>query len=361
MRGLLIACIVLAACGTNPVPADTDTSPSAGALAADLPSSTPETQGYSSAKLATLKPYLESIHSPAGMVVVHGHVIYTWGDVTEKMQIHSIRKSFLSALCGLAVSRGELDLSATLAGLGIDDVPPALTAAEKQATLQELIESRSGVYHPANYETASEKTKRPPRGSHPPGTFWYYNNWDFNAAGAIFERQTQRKIFDAFAAQIATKVGMQDYSPADGSYEIDPSTPSQWPAYLFNMSTRDMARFGLLYLGQGAWSGNQIVPKDWILASTTSYSETGGTANTGYGYLWWIGENGAGLVNAAVVGAGAFAAEGSGGHYIVVLPAYDMVVVNRADDAYYRLDEANNNIGPNRLGQILVRIFAAKN
>jgi CubicO group peptidase (beta-lactamase class C family) len=110
---------------------------------------------------------------------------------------------------GIAVSDGEVQLDDTMARLGIDDVPPSLSQAEQQATVRDLLEARSGIYHPANYETNEMVTRRPARGSHPPGTFWFYNNWDFNALGAIYEHATGTSVFGGFAWQIARPIGMQ--------------------------------------------------------------------------------------------------------------------------------------------------------
>jgi hypothetical protein len=59
-----------------------------------------------------------------------------------------------------------------LAKLGIDDKPPSLAEAEKQATVRDLVMARSGVYHPAAYETADIRQKHPARCSHAAGTFW---------------------------------------------------------------------------------------------------------------------------------------------------------------------------------------------
>ena len=90
-------------------------------------------------------------------------------------------------MIGIAVSERKIDLNDTLAKLHIDDSPPSLSAEEKRATVRQLLQARSGVYHVANYETEGERNLRPERGSHAPGTFWYYNNWDFNALGAIYD------------------------------------------------------------------------------------------------------------------------------------------------------------------------------
>ena len=85
----------------------------------------------------------------------------------------SVRESLLSALYGNAVARGDIDLKQSLAELGIDDNEPSLSVEEKTATVRDLLEARSGVYHAALYEPPSMAVRRPPRHSHPPGTFWY--------------------------------------------------------------------------------------------------------------------------------------------------------------------------------------------
>jgi hypothetical protein len=78
--------------------------------------------------------------------------------------------------------------------LGIDDSPDPLTKQEKQARIVDVLRARSGVYHPVDFETEYQKRMRPARGSHARGTFQYYNNWDFNVLGAIFEKMTGLKI-----------------------------------------------------------------------------------------------------------------------------------------------------------------------
>jgi hypothetical protein len=142
---------------------------------------TPEQLGWSSEKLAAARAYSERIGSAAVMIVDDSIVVDAWGDATRKYQCHSMRKSLLSALIGIHVEEGHIDLSKTLEELGIDDTEPSLTATEKQATIADLIKARSGIYHAALGEANSMKANRPERHSHAPGTFWYYNNWDFNA------------------------------------------------------------------------------------------------------------------------------------------------------------------------------------
>jgi hypothetical protein len=110
---------------------------------------------------------------------------------------------------GIAAAEKRLSLDATLAELGIDDEPP-LSKEEKTARFRDLIAARSGVYHTAAYAAADQDETRPARGSHPPGTFWFYNNWDFNAAETIYRRATGATVFEAFATKIAGPIGMED-------------------------------------------------------------------------------------------------------------------------------------------------------
>lgn len=219
----------------------------------------PEQAGWSPKKLAEIRNYLEEIGSTSAMIVQHGVVVAAWGDIAHRSNLHSCRKSLLNSLIGIAVAEGKINLDDTLEKLGIDDNKPSLTAVEKQATVRDLLEARSGVYHPTDYETKGMMEKKPPRGSHAPGTFWYYNNWDFNTLGYIYEKATGTKIFDAFYREIAQPIGMQDFRPSDGHYIT--SADSQFPAYPFDMSARDFARFAMLYLHGGKWNNVQVVQK----------------------------------------------------------------------------------------------------
>ena len=291
---------------------------------------TPEAAGWSAEKLAEAKSWSQQIApSAAVMIVQHGLVVAQWGDVAIKSNLHSVRKSLLSALIGIAVDEHRIDLDATIESLGIDDNAPSLTPTEKTATVGDLLKARSGIYHAALYETPGMARRRPARGSHPPGTFWYYNNWDFNALGTIYERATGDWIFAAFQGRIARPIGMQDYQPGDGEYFR--GAASDHPAYPIRMSARDLARFALLYLHDGRWDGRQIVPSAWVRESTQSYSDAFPDQGRGYGYgyLWWIGfpdNNGAPTVK---VPPGTFAAMGAEGQYAFVIPSYDIVIVHR--------------------------------
>ena len=305
---------------------------------------------WSNEKLSAARDYAKSIQSSAFMVIAGGQVIDELGDISSRFKVHSVRKSFLSSLYGIAVHEGRINLSSTLQELGIDDNEPPLTPIEKTATVSDLLKARSGVYHAAHSETAQMRARRPARGSHLPGTQWYYNNWDFNAAGTIFEQTVQASIFAEFKKRIAEPLGMEDFRVSDGSYVSGKISTHR--AYHFWMTARDMARFGLLYLRQGTWNGRQVIPRDWVKVSTTPYSDVGGRG--GYGYMWWVAANGKHFPSVKLPD-GSFSARGNGGQYILVIPQFDMVIVHQRNTAV-----RHESIGGREFGQLVRRILNAR-
>lgn len=258
-----------------------------------------------------------------GLVVLSaGHPVITYGEAAAVDRIASCRKSFLSALYGIAVRDRKLDIDQTLAQVGIDDYVK-LTDVERSATIRQLLQARSGVYILSSAETPAMKAARPARGSHPPGTFWYYNNWDFNVLGEVYQRLTGWSVFQAFEHQLARPLGFEDFDPMrDARFGYDPESP-RFPAYNLWLSARDMAKFGQLYLQNGQWKGQEIVPADWVKLTTTPVSPTGHKGiESGYAWLWW------GDMDPAASGLppGSYLAAGNGGRYIVVLPAIDTVI-----------------------------------
>ena len=267
-----------------------------------------------------------------GVVVLRGDTtLLSDGDVETPMRIASIRKSLLSALIGMAVAEGRMSLDATLSDLGVNDYTP-LTDIERSATVRQLIQARSGVYLPTAAETPAMRAARPQRGSHAPGTFWYYNNWDFNVLGEIYERATGEGLFTALEHRLARPLGWRDFDPLrHARWSYDPQSP-RFPAYNIQMSTRDMAAFGRLFLQRGQWQGRQLIPEAWIEESTRSYSRTGRAGfNSGYGYMWWVVPDDA-TVERRGVRAGTFTAAGNGGRYISVIPSMNMVVAVQPDE-----------------------------
>ena len=292
----------------------------------------PEEAGFSSTALDSVRRLADSVRSGAVMAIYRDRVLVAWGDVAREFQAHSVRKSLLSALYGIAVAEGKINLDRTLGELGIDDFHK-LTDVEKRALVRDLIAARSGVYLPAAYGS-DQDADRPARGSHPPGTHWFYNNWDFNTAGVIYEQLTGEKLYESFARRIARPIGMEDWEPVDGFLVLEPGR-SRHPAHTLRISTRDLARFGLLFLREGRWNERQIVPAEWVRESTKPHSELG--EGDGYGFMWWTHRAGTHPPAYPILNKyDLVVARGTGGQAIFVIPGADMVVVHRGDTDHQR-------------------------
>jgi CubicO group peptidase (beta-lactamase class C family) len=296
----------------------------------------PEKYGYDADKLEQARKYVvDNMNTTGLMVVVGGESIFEYGSLTRISYIASCRKSVLAMLYGKYVENGTIDLSRTMADLGIDDIG-GLLPIEKQATIKDLITARSGVYHDAS-NAGDDAARRPPRGSKQPGKYYLYNNWDFNAAGAVFEQLTGKNIYKAFQDDVGSHIGMQDYDLANQKKTGNLSA-SKFPAYHFYLSTRDMARIGYLMLREGQWKGKQVISAPWvktITAAVTPKSQmhpiTPERDLHEYGYMWWLFN-----VNDCPALNGAYTAWGAMGQYITVIPELDMVVAHKTDAVYDR-------------------------
>jgi hypothetical protein len=286
----------------------------------------PETVGWSSALLESAQEFARQSGCSAAMALYDGKVFFSRGNIQVNYAVHSMRMPFLNALYGIHFARGNINLNATLEDLHIDDLAPGLTSAEKQARVEHLLMSRSGVYHEAADEDQTMIDERPARGSHAPDTFFYYSNWDFNALGTIFEQETGEEIFDAFKTEIADVLEMVDFSVGNSFYQYE-WNKSLHPAYHFKMSVRDMAKFGALYQQDGRWKGTRIIPSDWIDDSTMAYSTMPDTDGLGYGYLWKIIEEDSEI--GQLIGYPGYYHTAADGYVLVVIPDLKLVIVER--------------------------------
>jgi CubicO group peptidase (beta-lactamase class C family) len=133
----------------------------------------------------------------------------------------------------------------------------------------------------------------------------------------------------------------------DGFYQYE-RDKSVYPAYHFRMSAHDMALYGTLYLNNGNWHGRQIIPSEWIQASTRSYSVTNAYMDIGYGMLWNV------LNKNEKRSSSSFYHTGTGIHMLGVYPAPKLVFVHRVDT------EHEYNFPQENLYKIISLVFAAQ-
>lgn len=300
--------------------------------------------GFSEAGLGALDDAVAGGNTHSMVVVKEGRVAYSYGDAaqTEGTYLASVRKSILTMMMGEHVESGVININATLGELGVDDVQ-GLTETEKTATVRDLISARSGIYHPAsNFSGVTDEG--PQRGDHAPGTYYWYNNWDFNAVGGVFEELTGADIYEAFGEQLAEPLQLQDWDLAlhKENGKTGDLTQSKFPAYHFYLSARDLARLGLLMLREGSWNGAQIIPAEWVresVAVTTPSAEMNpeGYRESGfaYGYMWWVFDP----AHFPPAFHGGYAGRGHFGQYLVVLPAVDLVIAHKTAPQEYDTPE----------------------
>ncbi len=299
----------------------------------------PAALGFSPEELARLQSLLAQLNTQALHVSVAGREVFTYGDISDDGYLASVRKSILSMLYGPAVESGQIDLDTSLDELGMDDIQ-GLSAAERQATIRDIISARSGIYHPAA-NGGDNTADAPPRGSQPPGSYFLYNNWDFNAAGAIYEEATGRSVFEALDQELAQPLQFEDFDLSkhkkSGNLER-----SRYPAYHMHLSARDLARVGHLMLSQGRWRDSRILPPDWVEQMVTPHTQNAemnprSVRNTGleYGYMWWLFDDD----TSAPPYVGAYAGRGHYGQYLAVFPAIDLVIAHKTKAVRYQTPE----------------------
>lgn len=304
----------------------------------------PDTIGWNIEKLIELEQYVINKTNITGLVIVNkGKMLFGFGDIKELSYIASCRKSVLSILYGPYVESGKINLEETLGELRIDDYKPLLEI-EKKAKVKDLLMARSGVFLPST-ETGTNNNA-PQRGSKEPGSFYLYNNWDFNVAGYIFEMKSAKNIYDAMEEMLAVPLKMEDWDRSIQKKEIFADyLYSKYPEYHMWLSTRDMARIGYLMLRKGRWDGKQLIPKSWIEKITSMVTPVEemrendpGLKNKswwkwGYGYLWRIWDKNEKIKPEL---EGAYTATGSWGQYITVIPSLDIVIAVKTKNAYQR-------------------------
>jgi CubicO group peptidase (beta-lactamase class C family) len=142
----------------------------------------PEQAGWDTAAFVHLNKFVIDSTQVTGMMIIsHGQVVFQFGDVVENSYIASCRKSILALLYGTYVLSGKIKLGTTLQEMGIDDVG-GLLPIEKQATIGDILQARSGVFHPASYP-GDYLAFAPKRGTVKPGASWHRALWPFHRAG----------------------------------------------------------------------------------------------------------------------------------------------------------------------------------
>jgi CubicO group peptidase (beta-lactamase class C family) len=141
-----------------------------------------------------------------------------------------------------------------------------------------------------------------------PGTEYSYNSGISHLISAIIQKSTGIRT-DSFALEhIFTPLGITRYDWPIDDQGVAYGGHGIW------MKPRDMAKFGYLYLKEGLWDGEQVVPAGWVEMSWQKHMERKYIPDSYYGYHWWVFDD-------------YYAAVGYGGQWIILVPEHDLLVV----------------------------------
>lgn len=313
--------------------------------------------GFSEAGLREVRAYVGTLGTTGLVVLKGGKVLLEYGDIEARGFMAEGRTSVMAMVYGKPVTEGTIDLGLTLEELGIDD-RGGLLPLEKQATIEDLLTNRSGVYHPTEFLDPTRGV--PPRGSVEPGTYFYFHSWGGLAAREIFTILTGRDLFQAIGEDLAAPLGLQDFNWRRSNPGRDRSR-SVFTLFHLYMSTRDVARFGQLMLQNGEWRGEQLVPREWVNRMTTVVTRPDEVnpdrfqgRGLGYGLGWWVWHQPD--PEGPYVGAYAYIADW--GQFLTVLPKLDMVVAHQVFAGGYRAPE--RSVQWEEFQGILDRLAAAR-
>ena len=274
---------------------------------------------------------------PAGLILKNGYIVAGWGDAGRVDMTFSVTKSYLSTVAGLALDRGMISsVDDKVAGYVWDGT---FEGKHNGNISWEHLLNQSSDWSGALF-SMYVWADRPPAGGgidewkgrtlHEPGTHYKYNDVRVNVL-AYSLLQVWRKplpsvlreyVMDPIDASSTWRwFGYESsWVNIDGTKVQSVSGGGHSGGGVF-INTYDHARFGLLFLGNGNWNGQQIISEDWIEKAIQP-----SPANESYGYLWWLNK---GVRKIEGISESIFYAAGFGGNYIIIDREHDLVIVTR--------------------------------
>jgi len=251
---------------------------------------------------------------------------------TQLANVKSASKSVISALVGIAVSKGHIK------GLDqpIADFFPELAkdpdGGKRAITIEDLLTMRSGLESTSGRQYGAWVQSRnwvryvlaQPLVD-PPGTRVEYSTGTTHLLSAILTKATKRSTWEFAQEELARPLGF---------------SLARWPqdpqGIYFGgndmlMTPRQMVRFGELYLNEGRLGDRQVIPQSWVEETAVGRGRSRWGSDREYGYGFWIRE---------FAGHKSYYAWGYGGQFIFIVPDLDLVVVttSRSDVSRERRD-----------------------
>ena len=298
-----------------------------------MESATPESQGVPSEAILKFIDGCEKTFDAGDLGAMHGFVIVRHGKViaegswkpfdtlNETHMLYSHSKSFTSSAIGLLADRGKIDLDERIVDIFSNEVPAKVSENLAQLRVRDLLTMNVGKKdHLLRDGGDWVKEFLSKDFFRKPGTGFKYDSDATYMLAAIVEKKSGMKMMDYLQKNMFDQIGI--------TKAWTTCSPQGIPCggWGMNMTTRELARFGQLYLNRGDWDGKRVLSSDWVSLATTRQTWSGwqnvgvkalgeGTDwEQGYGFQFWRCRH------------GAYRADGAGGQYTVVIPEKDMVV-----------------------------------
>ncbi len=289
-------------------------------LGVDLPRSSPEAQGVSSAAVLSFVEAadrdIDSMNS--FMLLRHGHVVAEgWWfpyNADSPHALFSLSKSFTSTAIGLAIAEGKLSLDDEVLKFFSDNAPSDPSGNLKAMRVSDLLRMSTG--HQTEPPRPADQPWTKAFLAHPvpfkPGTHFLYNTSGTYMLSAIVQKATGQTVLEYLRPRLFEPLGIEH-----PTWETSPEGISTG-GYGLSVRTEDIARFGQLYLQKGKWQGKQLLPEAWVETATARQTSNGSSPDSdwdqGYGYQFWRCRH------------GAYRGDGAFGQYCIVLPEQDTVI-----------------------------------
>jgi CubicO group peptidase (beta-lactamase class C family) len=286
--------------------------------------SLPEEQGMDSEMLGRMFQQVEdqqlNLHSL--LIVRNGYLVteayFHPYDQDQPQYLASISKSVISTLVGIAIQKGYIqDIEETLVSFFPDRTIANLDARKKAITLQDLLTLRAGLACSQGYFSGMDQSSDwvqfmldTPMAEQP-GTKFNYCGGAVHLLSAILQRTTGMSTREFANRFLFEPIGIARVP--DTRWPADPQGIPMGPTGLY-LTPRDLVKLGTLYLQNGAWGDQQIVPAEWVKSATASHTSKDNELD--YGYLWTVDP-----------AQGSYSALGLAGQEIIVIPSRNLVIV----------------------------------
>jgi len=276
-------------------------------------------------KISSLDSILNASPTVAFLIIRRDTILYEnyWDNYTDSTWVasFSMAKSFTAALIGIAIAEGKIK--------SVDEpitnyIPEMKDTAFHHVTIHHLLQMTSGIkfteryYNPFSdaakfyYGTNIRRFIKNMKVIYPPGTHWEYKSGNPQLLGLIIERATGKTVSEYLEEKIWKPMGAE----WNASWSTDRKNNGIERTFCcLNATALDFAKFGRLYLNDGNWNGNQLVPAQWVADCTTPDTTNGGVKF--YKYQWWL--------NQGITGS--YGCDGLLGQRIFVYPEKKIVIV----------------------------------